>query len=271
MKLRQLLPLCIVLPLMACAQGASAPPAALVANPAPAVPMQDAVPVAKGDPRIALSAKLPGTKPQDLRATPVPGIFGLTHGADISYVSADAKYVFSGDMFQIATNGDFPNLTEVRRRELRAARIAAIPESQMLVFGPANARHTVTIFTDIDCPWCQRLHSQMAQYNQLGIRVRYLFYPRTGPDTESWYKADAVWCSPNRNEAFTRAKNGDDVSAKPCPSSPVKHDYELGQEIGISGTPGVVLENGELVPGYLAPKQMLAHIQESLAAPPLGK
>ncbi|MET0282119.1 MAG: DsbC family protein [Steroidobacteraceae bacterium] len=273
MNIRLLLPLVIVLPLMACAQGSGTPPAAIAAAPGaaaqkPAEAPPATAPLAKGDPRIALSAKLPGTRPEDLRATPIPGIFELSHGADISYVTADAKFVFSGDLYQVSMNGDFPNLTEVRRREMRAARLAAIPESQMLVFGPATAPHTITVFTDIDCPWCQRLHSQIAQYNQLGIRVRYLFYPRTGPDTESWYKADAVWCSANRNEAFTRAKNGEDVKQKPCPSSPVKRDYELGQEIGVTGTPGVVLENGELVPGYLAPKQMLAHITESLAQPP---
>jgi thiol:disulfide interchange protein DsbC len=277
MNIRLLLPLAFVLPLIACAQSAGTPPAAIAAAPAVAAPAParvaapPAVPVAKGDPRIALSAKLPGTKPEDLRATPIPGIFELAHGSDISYVTADAKFVFSGDMYQVSLDGDFPNLTEVRRREMRAAKIAAIPDSQMLVYGPATAAHTITVFTDIDCPWCQRLHSQMAQYNQLGIRVRYLFYPRTGPDTKSWYKADAVWCSANRNEAFDRAKNGEDVKPKPCPSSPVKHDYELGQEIGVTGTPGVVLENGELVPGYLAPKQMLAHITESLAKPPTAR
>jgi thiol:disulfide interchange protein DsbC len=221
--------------------------------------------VAAGDPRIALAAKIPGTRPEDLRATPVKGVYELAHGADISYVTEDAQYVFAGDLYKVSSTGDFPNLSEGRRREMRLKLLAALPESQMLVYGPAGAKHTISVFTDIDCPWCQKLHSQMADYNRLGIRVRYLFYPRTGPDTESWHKADSVWCAADRKEAFTRAKRGEAVENKACPSSPVAREYQLGRQIGVSGTPGVVLENGELIPGYLSPPQMLAHIKQSLS------
>jgi thiol:disulfide interchange protein DsbC len=238
--------LALLLPLGACAKDAT---------PAPAAPID------ARDPRVALAARIPGTKPEDLRTTPVAGIYELTHGADVTYVSADGKFAFAGDLYRIMDKGDFPNLTEDRRRELRLKMIAKVPESQMLVFGPANARHTITVFTDIDCPWCRRLHSEVSEYNKQGIRVRYMFYPRSGPDTESWRKAEAVWCAADRKEAFTRAKRGDTVKkAAGCGATPVAREYELGREIGISGTPGLVLESGELVPGYLAPSQLLAHL-----------
>jgi thiol:disulfide interchange protein DsbC len=256
MKHRLSLLAVLLLPLAACARGDATPAAA--ANAASA-------PVTGSDPRVALAAKIPGAKPEDFRATPVPGIFELTHGSDISYVSADAKYVFAGDLYRVASKGDFPNLSEVRRRELRLAKLGEVPESQMLVFGSEKAQHTVTVFTDIDCPWCRRLHSQMADYNKLGIRVRYMFFPRTGPDTESWAKADAVWCSADRKAAFTRAKSGEELAAKACPGSPIAREYQLGHDIGVEATPGVVLENGELIPGYMAPAQLLARIQQSLA------
>jgi thiol:disulfide interchange protein DsbC len=215
------------------------------------------------DPRLALAAKIPGAKPEDLRATPVAGIYELTHGADISYVSADAKYVFAGDMYRISSGGDFPNLSETRRRELRLKMLGEVPESQMVVFGPANSAHTISVFTDVDCPWCQRLHSQITEYNRLGIRVRYLFYPRSGPKTESWAKAEAVWCAADRNDALTRSKRGEKLPLAVCPNSPVAREYKLGHDIGVSGTPGVVLENGELIPGYISPPQMLMHIKQS--------
>jgi thiol:disulfide interchange protein DsbC len=202
----------------------------------------------------------------------VPGIFELVHGTDVSYVSADGKYVFSGDLFEITQRGSFPNLSEARRQELeiprrqeRAAKLAAIPESQMLVFGPADAKHTVTVFTDIDCPWCRKMHEQIAGYNKLGIRVRYLFFPRSGPDTESWYKAEAVWCAKDRNKALTRVKNDQAIDMQRCPDAPVAHDYQLGRELGVEGTPGIVMESGELIPGYLGPGDLLAHIKSSLA------
>jgi thiol:disulfide interchange protein DsbC len=254
--------LAVVLPLTACAQSVSAPKVAQASEAKAAAPQ---TPIAGNDPRVALAAKIPGAKPEDLRATPIPGIFELTHGTDISYVTADAGFVFAGDLYKVASSGDFPNLSETRRRELRLTMLNAVPESQMLIYGPAKAAHTITVFTDIDCPWCQRLHSQMADYNKLGIRVRYLFYPRSGPNTESWAKADAVWCSADRKDAFTRAKAGAKLQETDCPSSPVGHDYKLGRDIGVTGTPGVVMESGELVPGYLSPPQMLAHIKQSAA------
>jgi len=263
MKTRCLLLCAALLPLMACGDSigatvqAAAPPAAA----RPAMP-----PVQPGDPRIALAAKIPGTKPEDLRTTPVSGIFELTHDADVSYVTADGRYVFSGDLYQITAHGDFPNLSETRRQELRRARLATVPESDMVIFGPADAKHTITVFTDVDCPWCRKLHSQIADYNKLGIRVRYMFFPRSGPDTESWYKAEAVWCAKDRNKALTMAKNDQRIEMKRCAGDPVARDYELGRQLGVEGTPGIVLENGELLPGYLAPRELLAHINDSLKA-----
>jgi thiol:disulfide interchange protein DsbC len=253
MKSSRGLLLALLLPLCACAKAAA--PAA------PAAPKMDA-----SDPRVALSARIPDTKPEDLRATPVPGIYELTHGADITYVSADGKFVFAGDMYSVSDKGDFPNLTESRRRELRLKLIGQIPESQMIVFGPAKAKHTITVFTDIDCPWCQRLHAQMAEYNKQGVRVRYLLYPRTGPDTESWAKAETVWCSADRNDAFTRAKRGEKMKTKACPGAPVARSYALGREIGISGTPGMVMDTGELIPGYLSPEQLEEHLKQPQVA-----
>lgn len=250
-------------PLAACSGGDAA--AANPAVAAPTVATAAAPAVSSDDPRVALAAKIPGAKPEDLRATPVPGIYELVHGADISYVSADAGFVFAGDLYRVTASGDFPNLSELRRRELRLKLLESLPESQMLVFGPAKAAHTITVFTDIDCPWCQRMHSQVNDYNKLGIRVRYLFYPRSGPDTESWEKAEAVWCAKDRKDAFTRAKRGEVKRLKSCDGSPVAREFQLGRDIGVTGTPGVVLDSGELVPGYLAPAQMLAHIQESIA------
>lgn len=267
MKTRLLLLCAVLSPLMACgdSRGAQADAArqAATTTAVAAAPRAD---IKAGDPRVALSAKIPGTRPEDLRATPVPGVYELTHGTDLSYVTEDAKYVFSGDLYQVSDKGDFPNLSEARRGELRLAKLAAVPESEMLVFGPASSKHTITVFTDIDCPWCRKLHEQVAGYNKLGIRVRYLFYPRSGPDTESWYKAEAVWCAKDRNKALTLAKSDKPIEMKRCPDTPVARDYQLGRELGVSGTPGIVLENGELVPGYLGPADLLAHINSSLAA-----
>src|SRR6202522_2438678 len=108
----------------------------------------------------------------------------------------------------------------------------------MLIFSPKNPLYTVTVFTDIDCPYCRKMHSEITEDNKLGRRERYMFYPRTGPGTESWHKAEAVWCSADRNAALTRAKAGVELApTKSCGPTPVQGDYELGPSIGVPGTP----------------------------------
>ena len=114
----------------------------------------------------------------------------------------------------------------------------------MVIFSPPQPKYTVTVFTDVDCAYCRELHRQIADYNRLGVRVRYIFYPRTGPNTESWRKAEQVWCSADRKSALTRAKLGQPLEAKPCGSTPVEQEYELGKAIGLEGTPGIVAANG---------------------------
>ncbi len=221
------------------------------------IPAQPTPPQA--DPRAAIATHIPGTRPDDLRASPVPGVYELTRGSDIAYVTADGKYAFSGDLYDLASNN---NLTEQHRRELRVKRIAAVPESEMLIFGPQAPKYTVTVFTDVDCPYCRKLHSQIALYNHLGVRVRYLLYPREGPHTVSWTKAEQVWCSGDRNDALTRAKLGQELKTKPCPNNPVAHSYALGQDFALQGTPAIILPDGELLPGYVPPDVLVQHLKD---------
>jgi len=231
----------------------------------PAEAAADAPPGSPGstiaaDPRASIAKHLPGARPEDLRATPIPGIYEWTNGADIAYVSSDAKFAIDGDLFDLGTKDD---LTEARRRDVREKLLAGIPESDMLVFSPADkdVKYTVTVFTDVDCGYCQKLHSQIADYNRLGIRVRYLFFPRSGPGTESWAKAERVWCSPDRNAALTRAKRGEDIKVKPCGATPVAREYALGKDFGVRGTPAIVLSNGDMLPGYLPPQLLVERVK----------
>ena len=212
------------------------------------------------DPRVAIAALIPGATPDQLRATPIPNIYELSRGADVAYVTTDGKYAFSGDLIDLPLNKD---LTEEHKRDLRVKEIGAIPESEMVVFGPKEARYTVTVFTDVDCGYCRALHSQIADYNRMGIRVRYLFYPRTGPNTSSWTKAEQVWCSDNRNDALTRAKLDQPLQAKPCANNPVARDYALGKSFGVEGTPSIVTPDGELIGGYVPPAELLQELKKA--------
>jgi thiol:disulfide interchange protein DsbC len=216
-------------------------------------------PVQAVDPRIELAKKIPGTTPDELHASPIPGMWQVVRGTDIAYVTSDGKYAISGDLYDLAKNA---NLTEVLRKDIRMKLLASVPESDMLIFSPRDPKYTVTVFTDVDCAYCRKLHSQIAEYNRLGVRVRYMFYPRTGPNTESWTKAEQVWCSTNRNDALTRAKLGEELkSPKSCGNSPVGRDYAMGQQFDIRGTPAIVMNNGEMLGGYMSPMQLVQHLQ----------
>ena len=213
------------------------------------------------DPRAALLKRLPaGSKLEDLRPSPIPGMYEFMQGAEISYLTADGKYFIDGNLYDMKSRD---NLTEALRTHARVALINAVPESEMMIFSPANPKYTITVFTDVDCAYCRKLHSQMAEINRLGIRVRYMFFPRTGPGTESWKKAEVVWCSPNRNDALTRAKAGAALDMnKICAPTPVKREYELGENIGVRGTPAIVTENGDYISGYMEPRDLLDQLKE---------
>jgi thiol:disulfide interchange protein DsbC len=210
------------------------------------------------DPRAVIVKKFGDIKLEDVRMSAVSGVYEVTRGAQISYVTADGRYAFVGDMIDI--EGD-TNLSENRRRAIRARMIEAVPEAEMLVFSPKDPKYVVTVFTDIDCGYCRRLHSQIAEYNKLGIGVRYLFFPRSGPNTESWEKAEAVWCASNRNDALTRAKNGEDLKSAKCPTDIVKRDFELGMKLNVEGTPAIFLASGEVLPGYAPPNKLLRYLK----------
>jgi len=218
-------------------------------------------PHAPPDPRAALVKLLPaGTKVDDLMPSPLPGVYQFVQGAEVSYLTADGKYYLDGNVYDMATRA---NLTEVLRARARAALIDAVPETQMLIFSPKNPLYTITVFTDVDCQYCRKLHSDMPELNKLGVRVRYLFYPRTGPDTESWRKAEVVWCSADRNDTLTRAKAGGQLDMnKTCGPTPVAREYALGQSLGVRGTPAIVTESGDLISGYMPPRDLLQAIKQ---------
>lgn len=217
----------------------------------------DKLPTA-AEPTRADVAKKIGAKPEELRPSPVDGIYEYAQGTDIGYVTSDGRYFFGGDLYEVDKR---VNLTDARRSDVRQKLLEGVPESEMIVFAPAATKYTITVFTDVDCGYCRKLHSEIRELNNLGVRVRYMFYPRSGPGTESWKTAEAVWCSKNRNDALTRAKKGEAIEAKGCGATSVMRQYELGEELGVRGTPGIFTTTGSYISGYAPPAQLLAQIK----------
>lgn len=203
--------------------------------------------------------QFPELGPSAIRPSPISGLYEIRMGMRLSYVSADGRYLIQGDLYDADTE---ENLTEMRRMAARAEALNAVGESSMIIFSPQEKKtHTITVFTDIDCGYCRKLHRQIKSYNELGIEVRYMFFPRSGPATDSWYKAENVWCADNRNVALTMAKTGMIVDERDCGTTPVAQHYELGLSFGIQGTPAIIAESGELIPGYVGPEELLRYIE----------
>ena len=181
----------------------------------------------------------------------VPGFVELQIGNDSNfYVSSDGKFLFDGDVYLVG-EGDFSNVKEFKLNDARKQAIIGLDFEDLIVFEAQGQRKaTINVFTDIDCGFCRKLHKEVPGLNKLGIEVRYLAFPRAGIGSKSYQKAVTAWCSDNPLTALTDYKNGVDKQILECDENPVAEQYQLGQTLGISGTPAIVLDDGTLVPGY---------------------
>ncbi len=217
---------------------------------------------AVGDVPPALSARLevlaPGMKPDHVTETALSGMYEVRFGSIIVYLSADGRYMLRGDLIDLDAGR---NVTEVARRSMRAETIGGLGEASMITFAPHTVKHTITVFTDVDCPYCARMHQQMADYNRLGIAIRYTAFPRAGVGSPTWDKMVSVWCAKDQHGAMTDAKAGVAVEPARC-DDPVELHYEAGKAIGVTGTPAIVLESGTLIPGYVPPDELLGRLDD---------
>lgn len=203
--------------------------------------------------RETVSGMFDGISGDDVFASQVDGWYTVRKGAIVAYVSADGRYLLQGDLIDLQES---KNLSEESRNDARVEMMSQVSEDDVITYTPETVRYSVSVFTDIDCTFCRRLHSQLDEYMEEGIEIRYFLYPRNGPTSESWVKAQNVWCADNRNEALTLAKLDQEFPIHNCDSTMVSEHYSIGQDVGLRGTPAIVLENGTLFSGYLPAKQL---------------
>jgi len=211
------------------------------------------------DPRVEIAKKFPGAKVEDIRPSPIPGLFEISLGSDTAYVSADGRFLINGDMYDVDSR---TNVTEAGRADSRKKLLSKLNDSDTIVFAPESPKHTITVFTDVECGYCRKLHSEIDQINKLGIRVRYAAYPRSGPGSADWQKMEGVWCAKDRKTAITQAKQGTDIKPQNCGATPVAKQYALGEQMGVRGTPAIFTNSGDYIGGYLAPQQLLEQLVE---------
>jgi len=209
--------------------------------------------------RAVLKHKFPQANISRIEKSLVPDLYEVEMPPHIFYISKDAKYVINGDLIDLPADR---NITQEKQAKARITTINQLGEASMIIYAPKKTKYTISVFTDIDCPYCHKLHNEIDKYNALGIRVRYLAYPRSGPNTPSFTKAEHVWCAKDRKKAITDAMNGKSIEAKTC-NNPVMKQFVTGVKVGVTGTPAIFLENGQLLPGYYPADKLIKVLEQS--------
>jgi thiol:disulfide interchange protein DsbC len=177
-------------------------------------------------------------------------------GIEPLYVSSDGKYLVSGDIYLITTEG-LVNKSEARRDYQRKTLINNLNKEEFITFEPEETLHNIYVFTDVDCGYCRQFHNQIDDYLNLGIKVNYLAYPRAGINSDSFNKISSAWCNEDPNYSLTLLKQGKNIDTKACKDNPVEKHFNLGNAIGVQGTPSIITNEGKMIPGYLPPQDLL--------------
>lgn len=213
--------------------------------------------VAVADDLVALKKRLEqqfgDLRISELNPSPIPGVYEMVFGTRIAFVTADGKYMITGNLVDLENRR---NLSSERHGQLVQQRLGRIGETKMIVFAPKQTRRTVTVFTDVDCPYCSKFHLEVPALNDAGVKVRYMLFPRTGKGSESYRRAVAVWCAKDRNKAIGIAKSGGKLDMKTC-ANPIDEHLALGEEFGVNGTPSLFLDDGRMAPGYVPARELL--------------
>ncbi len=189
---------------------------------------------------------------ESIEPSPMPGTFIVKVGGQTIFVTSAGDHLMIGEVYDTARG---VSLGEELRAANMVRAIEGIPESEMILMGEATGRY-VTVFTDIDCAYCRQFHKIVPELQNQGLAVRYLMFPRAGLQSASYDKAVSVWCSGNQAESMTVAKAGGDIEPLTC-DNPVAQQYVLGQQIGVRGTPTMILDNGQVIPGFVDVEQLL--------------
>ena len=242
--------------LSACAQTSPTSPAAHPGAQATSATATASAAPAEAKVRAAIRKINPRMDIDQIGPAPIKGFQEVIVGGQALYVSDDGKYLIDGALYDIATR---TNLAEASMAQLRSRLLKTIPVSDRIVFSPANPKYTVTVFTDVECGYCRKLHSQIADYNRQGIAVQYVAYPRMGLGSADFKKMVAVWCAADPKKALTDAKNDRPVPYRNC-KNPVTMEYNLGQRVGLTGTPMILASDGTQLGGYIPPEELRAEL-----------
>ncbi|MFO7764730.1 MAG: DsbC family protein [Wenzhouxiangellaceae bacterium] len=212
--------------------------------------------------RERLSSLVNGETEISIAESPLPGILQVRLGSDIVYVTDDGRYLLQGRVLDLDTRQD---ITDQARSEIRRELVREIDHDNLISYGAADSEYEVIVFTDVDCGYCRRLHQQVEEYNDAGIRISYAAFPRAGVGSDTFTKMTSVWCADDQQAAMDLAKGGGTPEPLDCDTT-VTAQYEMGQAVGVTGTPALVTPNGDLIPGYVPPEDLRVRLEQLAAS-----
>ena len=212
--------------------------------------------------RNSLEKILPkGSEIESIQESSIKGLYAVYYGdLEPIYVSDDGNFFIYGDIYKININS-ITNITDIEISERRSTVLSNLESSELISFKSKNEQYAVTVFTDVDCGYCRKLHNQIGEYNKLGITINYAAFPRSGLGTISFTKMVSAWCSDNKKSSLTRLKNNNEINKNFCDNQPVSKHYAIGNKLGVTGTPAIFSSDGRLFPGYLSPEDLLKKLQ----------
>lgn len=211
--------------------------------------------------RERLTTLVNGETDISIAESPLPGILQVRLGSDIVYITDDGRYLLQGRVLDLDTRQD---ITDQAKSKIRQELIGGIDHDKLISYGAEDSEFEIIVFTDVDCGYCRRLHQQVEEYNDAGIRISYAAFPRAGIGSDTFRTMTSVWCADDQQAAMDLAKGGGTPEPAEC-ESPVADQYQLGQSVGVTGTPALVTNSGDLIPGYVPPNDLRVRL-EQLAA-----
>jgi thiol:disulfide interchange protein DsbC len=202
-----------------------------------------------------------GSQIESIQKSSIAGLYAVYYGdLEPIYVTEDGNFFIYGNIFKI-NKDSISNITDIEIAQRRSLILSSLVSSELISFKSANEEYVVTVFTDVDCGYCRKLHNEIKEYNKLGITINYAAFPRSGLGSEAFMKMVSAWCSENKMLNLTRLKNNKEVEINFCERQPVSKHYAIGNKLGVTGTPAIFSSDGRLFPGYLSPEDLLIKLK----------
>ena len=202
-----------------------------------------------------------GSQIESIQKSSITGLYAVYYGElEPIYVTEDGNFFIYGNIFKI-NKDSISNITDIEIAQRRTLILSNLESIELISFKSSNEEHVVTVFTDVDCGYCRKLHNEIKEYNKLGITINYAAFPRSGLGTDSFTKMVSAWCSENKTLSLTKLKNNKEVDTNFCDKQPVSKHYAIGNKLGVTGTPAIFSSDGRLFPGYLSPEDLLIRLK----------